>query len=305
MKTLPSLCACLLFILSTAPPAARAEDKDQTIARLEKDLADFRNIAAKKRVEMEDEIAALKKAQSAPEQPETEADRQYHERWVKACAATEEKLKDFGAHDPGSTLSMVAVGIANQWQAGKDARMNDPDTAPEIIYTEALNRIKAMQPAATTDPVSEQITTLTIQLSAAKQERARLLTYINALTGTDEYTRGWNECAAKIKGDLQSQIDAAYQRGVAAANGRPAASSKPTDRYVSTFDQYEKRKAQMDATKAGRITSTASQPPQHTTITIQRDPRDRAMDDLNAARRDFNAMETNLQLSRINSALRK
>lgn len=182
------------------------------------------------------------------------AESAYDSVWKAAAIKTAEKYAEWGSMQDDSALALFALGIHERWNQAGDPRLNDPATAPEAIYAEALQRLQRVQSSgkggATGDAAKDlTIESLNISLTAAKNERAKLLNYIanlesggiTAQTAKQEYARGWNDALA-----AQTQATAA-----APQPSPPVVShSLTTPGSLTTPNDFaERRKAMADARK--------------------------------------------------------
>ncbi len=93
----------------------------------------------------------------------------YSDHWTKAATAEQLRYKDHGGTDGDSALSIVAATIQAQWINSSDPRLNDPATAPGLIYAAAAQKLglaapaapaAATPPAASTSPPTSEVSTV-------------------------------------------------------------------------------------------------------------------------------------------------
>ena len=111
------------------------------------------------------------------EQQSQAAERTYAATWNDAANAAANQFKDHGAGDPDSALSIIAANVQSTWINANDPRLNDPATAPGLIYAEALQKLgRPTAPAAAAAPAP-----VVVQPVSPVQPASRSLTPAQAL----------------------------------------------------------------------------------------------------------------------------
>lgn len=87
--------------------------------------------------------------------PAPAQDDAYVLRWKSAANAATVRYAGFGAQNKDSMLSIFARGVQATWENDGDPRLADPETAPALIYAEALRHIQEIRQAGYDQAVAD------------------------------------------------------------------------------------------------------------------------------------------------------